>query len=131
MKSSLGRYSINHPKFTPDLHNLVLNYCQITHTCFCSFFFFFMLHRIFYHPKTTFGREECMHTSLPFLIMNEFSHNELNLTPLKIRWFKAFHTTCNSVFCNNTEELNIVNFVIFLLNIFIEKGEKLLELLFW
>lgn len=68
MKSSLGRYSINQPKFTPNLHNLVLNYCQIyTHLLL---HFFKMLYGIFYRPKTTFGRDECLHTSLFFLIMN-------------------------------------------------------------
>lgn len=48
----------------------------------------------------------------------------MKLTLLKIRWTKAFHTTCNSVFCNNTEELNIVICIICLLNIFVDKGEK-------
>lgn len=53
------------------------------------------------------------------------------LTLLKIRWTKAFHTTCNSVFCNNTEELNIVICIICLLNIFdIDKGEKIPIFLF-
>lgn len=78
LKSSLGRYSINHPKFTPDLHNLVLNYCQIIHTCFCSFFFFFFSYAAqnFLPPKDNFWKGG------KHAYISAFSHNELNLTPL-------------------------------------------------